>query len=676
MTAKPSVLCLFSPVESWYSETGVREQNELTAGDIERADFMNRWKGVFSRCAVTCVFLWPALTGAGGSAAQTVESPARYLEANYTREEYEIPMRDGAHLFTVVFSPKDTSAPYPILLERTPYGAGAFEGEYYRGTVGPSMPLIREGYIIVRQEIRGTYGSEGSFSYLTPHVAGRRGEKDVDESTDTYDTIEWLLANVPNHNGRVGMWGIGYSGFCAAAGMIDAHPALKAVSPQGPVTDYWFDSVHSCGAFKLSHTLQFVTNYGESAPGLPARDQMLFVNIGKDSYGFLLNLGSLSYVDRLYLQGRRPFWGDCVAHPNYDEFWRSRNILPHLSHTAPAVMTVGGWFDDQNPYGSVACYRAIEEKNPGVFNILVMGPWEHAGWFGQYESKDGLGNVSFGSNTAAFYQENIELTFFEYFLKDRGRRALPEAFVFETGTNLWRAFDHWPPQEAQSEKLYFHADGRLSFDPPAGSASEWDEFVSDPANPVPVVNRTATWLPPEFIVEDQRFLMGRPDILVYETDVLDRDVTVAGPVAASLWVSTSRQDADWVVKLIDVFPPEGDEQYPNRLVLRSYQMPVRHGIIRGRFRNSASKPQPFVPSQPAEVTVELRDVSHTFRKGHRIMVHVQSSWFPFIDRNPQKYVDNIFQAGNEDFVEATHRVYRSGEKASHVEMMVLTGGAK
>ena len=625
---------------------------------------------ILTRCALACATLWPFLT-AVVSAAQPVESPARYLSANYTREEYQIPVRDGAHLFTVVFSPNDASQPYPILLERTRYGAGAFEGDYYRGNMGPSMPLVREGYIIVRQEIRGTYGSEGRFSYLRPHVAGKRGDKDVDESTDTYDTIEWLLANVPNHNGRVGLWGIGYSGFCAAAGMIDAHPAIKAVSPQGPVTDYWYDGAHSNGAFKLSQTLQFIVNYGEPAPETPVRDHLLFVNIGTDSYRFFLNLGSLSYLDRLYIQGRRQFWSDCAAHPNYDEFWRSKNILPNLSKVAPAVMTVGGWFDDENPYGSVACYKAVEKRNPNAFNILVMGPWEHAGWFGQYESKDGLGNVSFGTNTALFFQENIELTFFEHFLKDRGRRALPEAYVFETGTNLWRAFDHWPPREAQTEKLYFHADGRLSFDASGGSANAWDEFVSDPANPVPAVNRTTLWLPPEFIVEDQRFLWGRPDILEYKTEALDRDVTVAGPVTAKLWVSTSRQDADWVVKLIDVFPPEGDAQFPNRLVLRSYEMPVRYGVVRGRFRNSASKPEPFVSGQPTEVTVELRDVSHTFRKGHCIMVHVQSTWFPFIDRNPQKYVDNIFQAGTEDFVEATHRVYRSGAKASCLEMGIL-----
>ncbi len=635
---------------------------------------MTGWKYAFSWCAVACAVAALWLTGSE-AAAQPAESPARYLDANYTREEFQIPMRDGAHLFTVVFSPNDASQPYPILLERTPYGAGAFEGDYYRGTMGPSMPLIREGYIVVRQEIRGTYASEGRFSYLRPQVAGKRGDKDVDESTDTFDTIEWLLANVPNHNGRVGLWGIGYSGSCAAAGLVDAHPALKAVSPQGPVIDYWYDGAHSNGAFKLSQTLHFVTNYGEPASDAPVRDQMLFVNIGKDSYGFLLNVGPLSYIDRLYLQGRRQFWNDCAAHPNYDEYWRSRSILPHLSKTTPAVMTVGGWFDVENPYGSTACYRAIEEKNPNAFNMLVMGPWEHAGWVGQYESKDGLGNVSFGSNTGLFYQENIELTFFEYFLKDRGRRTLPEAFVFETGTNLWRAFDHWPPREAKTEKLYFQADGRLSFDAPGGSANASDEFVSDPANPIPVVNRTATWLPPEFIVEDQRFLMGRPDILVYKTEALDRDVTLAGPVAAKLWVSTSRQDADWVVKLIDVFPPEGDEQFPNRLVLRGYEMPVRVGIMRGRFRTSASKPEPFVSGQPAEVTVEIRDVSHTFRKGHQIMVHVQSSWFPFIDRNPQKYVDSIFQAAAEDFAEATHRVYRSGTKASCLEMEILTSAS-
>jgi putative CocE/NonD family hydrolase len=605
------------------------------------------------------------------SAAQTTGSVEEYLAANCTREEYSVQMRDGVRLFTVVFVPLDMSKTYPILLERTPFGAGAFGGEYYRGTLGPNMALVRAGYIVVRQEVRGTYRSEGVFSYLTPYLDVKRGPSDVDESTDAYDTIEWLLANVRHHNGRVGMWGLDFAGFSAAAGMIGAHPALKAVSPQSPVTDLWFDTVCSNGAFKFAHAFRLMTHFGESTSGQTVTFNTLYFDMGLDLYRFFLDMGSLSYVDRLYLQGRRSFWNECAAHPNYDQFWRSRNILPHLSKTAPAVMTVGGWFDDENLCGAPACYRAVEEKNPGVFNILVMGPWDHAAWIGQNDTQNEAGGVSFGANTADFYQQNIELAFFEYFLKDRGRRTLPEAYVFETGSNTWRAFDRWPPKETRSTKFYLHADGRLSLDPPGESREEWDEFVSDPASPVPVVRSAASWFPQGFMMADQRFLTGRGDVLVYTTDALERDMTVVGPLKAELWVSTSQGDADWVVKLVDVFPPGGDDRFPDRMVLKGYHMLVRAGVLRGRFRTSAESPAPFVAGDPARVTVELHDICHTFRKGHRIMVHVQSSWFPFIDRNPQKYVENIFRAADEDFSKATHRVYRSAERASCIELGVL-----
>jgi hypothetical protein len=606
-----------------------------------------------------------------------MESAPSYLEANYTRQNHAIPMRDGTRLYTVVFTPNSAAQKYPILLERTPFGADVYSGDYYRGVLGPSLALLREGYIVVRQEVRGTYGSGGSFSYLRPHISARAGAKDVDESTDTYDTIEWLLANVPGHNGRVGMWGIDYAGFCAAAGMIDAHPALEAVSPQAPVTDFWHDSFHTAGAFNLMNALRFTTNYGEPVPGQPARYHMLYLNLTTNSYDFLLNLGPLSYIDRLYFEGRRPFWNDFAAHPNYDEYWKSRNILPHLKKTAPAVMTVGGWFDDRNLYGPLACYHSVEEKNPGAFNVLVMGPWDHAGWLGGYETRDGLGDVSFGSNTAEFFQDNIELGFFEYFLKDKGRRALPEAYVFETGKNQWRAFDQWPPKSAAREKLYLLDKGRASFSQAAsGGEGAYDEFVSDPENPVPVVNHSTVWLPPEFMVQDQRFLFGRGDVLMYESEPLAEDVTVAGPIAANLWVSTSRGDADWVVKVIDVLPAEGDEQFPRRLILRGYHMLVRAGVLRGRFRDGAEAPKRFAANEPARVQVELQDVCHTFRKGHRIMVHVQSSWFPYIDRNPQKYVDNIYRADTEDFAEAKHRVHRSPGRESYLEMGVIRGAAR
>jgi putative CocE/NonD family hydrolase len=631
------------------------------------------FRAAAARFAAGALVLAAAIAGRIAAApAQPMESAQSYLEQNYIRVDYVIPMRDGIELSTTVFSPKDASRAYPFLLERTPFGANVYGGEYYRGILGPSLALLREGYILVRQEVRGTYGSGGTFVYLRPHLARKGGAKDVDESSDTYDTIEWLLANVPGHNGRVGMLGIDYAGFCAAAGMIAAHPALKAVSPQAPVMDFWYDSFHTAGAFNLMNALKFTTNYGEPVPGQPARYHMIYFNLTTNSYDFLLNLGPLSYVDRLYFEGRRPFWSDLAAHPDYDEFWKSRNILPHLEKTAPAVMTVGGWFDDRNLYGPLACYRAVEEKNPGAFNVIVMGPWDHAGWLGGYETEGGLGDVSFGSDTAEHFQESIELGFFEYFLKDKGRRALPEAYVFETGKNRWRAFDEWPPKSAARETLYLEEKGKLSFTKTAGAAAgAYDEFVSDPANPVPAVNYSTVWLPPEFMVQDQRFLFGRGDVLMYESEPLTEDVTVAGPLAANLWVSTSRSDADWVVKVIDVFPAEGDEQFPRRLILRGYHMLVRAGVLRGRFRDGGETPKRFAANEPSRVTVELQDVCHTFRKGHRIMVHVQSSWFPYIDRNPQKWVDNIFRADTEEFAEAKHRVYRAPGRESYLEFGVL-----
>ncbi len=593
-----------------------------------------------------------------------------YVDANYTRDDYHVPMRDGALLFTVVYHPNDGQT-YPILLERTPYGA--LGRERARRSQGPNMTLVRERYILVRQEIRGTYESSGQLKYFTPHITGKQGERDIDESTDTYDTIDWLVKNIPNNNGRVGMWGIGYPGFCAAAGMIDAHPALKAVSPQAPLVDAWRDQFFGNGAFMLMNAIDFVTTYGEPIPGKTARYNMLYVGIPPDGYDFLLNMGPVSNVDDLYLRTRRPFWNDLTRHLDYDSFWQSRNLLPHLKKVAPAVMTVGGWFDAHALSGPLACYRSVESKNPGAFNILVMGPWGHEGWLGQYEAEDGLGDIMFESNTPEFFQQNIELTFFEYFLKDKGRADLPEAFVFQTGQNEWRAFDNWPPKGVETKSLYPGADGALGFSPVAAEAAEgFDEFISDPQNPVPFTHRKTKTVPPEFMVEDQRFAYGRPDVVMYETPALESDVTIAGPITADLWVSTSKGDADWVVKLIDVFPQDmGSDGSRQLMMLRSYQMLVRAGVVRGRYRDDPSTPKKFVPGEPTRVTFDLADICHTFKAGHKIMVQIQSSWFPYIDRNPQTYVGDIVNAEEVLFVEAVHRVYRTQGQQSRIEVHVL-----
>jgi putative CocE/NonD family hydrolase len=594
----------------------------------------------------------------------------QYIDDNYTRDDYFVPMRDGVALFTVVYHPNDGGT-YPILLERTPYGAVGRERS--RRSQGPNMSLVRERYIIVRQEIRGTYESGGSLTYLTPHITGKQGARDVDESSDTWDTIDWLVKNIPNNNGRVGMWGIGYPGFCATAGMIDAHPALKAVSPQAPIVDYWQDEFFGNGAFKMMNAIDFVTNYGEPIPGAPARYSMLYIGMSADGYDFLLNMGPVSRVDDLYLRSRRPLWNDLTRHPDYDDFWESRNLVPHMKNVTPAVMTVGGWFDPHVLYGPLATYRSVEEKNPNTFNVLVMGPWAHEGWLGQYDSEDGLGDIMFGSNTPEFFQQNIELTFFEYFLKDRGRADLPEAYVFQTGANEWRAFDKWPPKRAEQKSLYCTAEGTLGFEAPAAPVGKgFDEFVSDPQNPVPFTHRKTRTVPPEFMVEDQRFAYGRKDVVMYETPPLENEVTIAGPITADIWVSTSKEDADWVVKLIDVYPLElGADGSQSLLRLRGYQMLVRAGVIRGRYRNDPSKPEKFVPGEPTRVTFELADICHTFKAGHKIMIQIQSSWFPYIDRNPQAYIGNIFGAEESQFETATHRVYRTPGQASRLKVRVL-----
>lgn len=598
-------------------------------------------------------------------------NPAQYIRQNYTKREYRIPMRDGVRLFTAVYAPKDTSRRYPFLLMRTPYCIAPYGEAAYPEELGPSSLFPPAGYIFVYQDVRGRFMSEGEFVNLTPHRDHKSGPHDIDESTDTYDTIDWLLQNVPNHNGRAGQWGVSYPGFYAAAGMIDAHPALRAVSPQAPIADWFFDDFHHHGAFFLPDAFNFFASFGRPRPQPTTEWPPEFNHPTPDGYRFFLDLGPLKNVNARYFKHEIAFWNDLCAHPNYDDFWQSRNILPHLRHVAPAVMTVGGWFDAEDLYGPLQIYRAIEKQNPGIFNVLVMGPWVHGGW--TYSAGDQLGNVHFGAPTAEFYRAQIELPFFNHYLKDQGAPHLPEAYVFETGANRWRTFTQWPPANAVSRSLFFVADGGLAWSAPSVSGRVCDEYVSDPAAPVPFCERTDPDVPQEYMTDDQRFAARRPDVLVYHTPPLTADVTVAGPIRADLWVSTSGTDADWVVKLIDVLPsdaPDNDgaerSQHPG-----GYQMHVRSEVFRGRFRNSYTQPEPFVPDEPTHVAFDLQDVLHTFQRGHCIMVQVQSTWFPMVDRNPQKYVDNIFEADEADFIKATHRVYRSSDYPTHLQLGVL-----
>lgn len=626
--------------------------------------------------AVLVIGLGLAATACRESPAQMGGDQADYVREHYTKREYRIPMRDGVHLFTSIYMPKDTSQTYPILMRRTPYSVRPYGESEYPGSLGPSGLFTHERYIFVYQDVRGRFMSEGEFVNMTPHVAEKRSERDIDESSDTYDTIEWLIQNIPNDNGKVGMWGISYPGFYAAASMIDAHPALVAVSPQAPIADWWYDDFHHHGAFFLPHAFNFLSVFGQPRPGPTTQWGERFQHGTPDGYQWFLELGPLKNAEELYFRGRIAFWTETANHPNYDEFWQARNIIPHLKNVAPAVMTVGGWFDAEDLYGPLNIYRSVEEKNPAVFNILVMGPWPHGGWArGDGES---LGNIRFGSTTSVYYRANIELPFFEYYLKGKGEPELPEAYVFETGTNRWRFFDDWPPAALDQRDLYLNREGGLSFNAPAPGAAQWDEYISDPAQPVPYTQDIAIGMTRQYMIDDQRFAARRPDVLSYQTDVLEEDITLAGPVVADLWVSTSGTASDWIVKLIDVFPPDhpSHEGVTRGVRLGGYQMMVRSEVIRGRFRDSYEHPEPFVPNEPTHVVLPLQDVLHTFQTGHRIMVQIQSTWFPLVDRNPQKYVDNIFEAEEVDFVRATQRVYRSGAHASLVRVGVLPGPSR
>jgi len=597
------------------------------------------------------------------------------VKDHYVKSEHQIPMRDGVKLHTVVYSPKDASQKHPILMTRTPYSAGPYGADVYRPSLGPSAAFMQENYIFVYQDVRGTFLSEGEFEDVRPHIPNKKSNKDIDESSDTYDTIEWLVKNVPNNNGRVGVWGISYPGFYTATALMDAHPALKAASPQAPIAD-WFvgDDDHHNGALFLFDSFGFNMFFGMPRPE-PTANQFKSFDYGTpDAYKFFLELGPVANAQKNYFKGKNKYWNDVIAHGTYDQFWQARNVLPHLKKVTSAVLVVGGWFDAEDLYGPLKIYEAIEKNNPGAKNTLVMGPWSHGQWAGS--NGDSLGAIRFDSNTSAWYRENIELPFFNFYLKDKGElkqlEKLAEAAVFRTGANEWKSFDQWPPKDLQSRSLYFQENGNLSFDAPKTSGESFDEYVSDPGKPVPYTNTITNSRGTGYMIEDQRFAARRPDVLVYETAALGEDLTLAGPITADLFVSTTGTDADFIVKLIDVYPDDAPNNSPSNVNAKmgGFQMLVRAEVMRGKFRNSLSKPEPFAPGNPDEVKIALNDVHHTFKAGHKIMVQVQSSWFPLVDRNPQKFVD-IYHATEADFQKATHRIYRSARMSSHLKVGVL-----
>lgn len=576
------------------------------------------------------------------------------VKKHYNKTEVDIPMRDGTKLHTTIYSPKDTSKEYPILMQRTPYSSRPYGEDQFRSLIGPNEYLMKEGNIVVYQDVRGRWMSEGRYDNMRAIIPNKKGDE-FDESSDTYDTIEWLINNVENNNGRLGTWGISYPGHYAVASLVDAHPALKAASPQAGIGDFFFDDFHHNGAYLLSYW-RATALFGYDKTGPTTESWYDLPDLGtQDQYQFFLDVGPLSNLDEYYGEDNI-FWQQLKEHPNYDEFWQSRGIIQHLDDIKPAVMVVGGLFDAEDLYGPFNTYKKIEETSDN-HNIMVFGPWSHGDWARQTE-RQAVGNVYFGDNISEDYQRNVETTFFNHFLKKggEGELDLAEAYVYDTGARKWNSYEAWPPKEAES-KIFYLGDGQ---ELTQEATDNEESFVSDPAKPVSYNNEIkAVFTPREYMTGDQRFAARRPDVLVFETEVLEEDIKLAGEIEARLNVATTGTAADWVVKVIDVYPADSEdyEETMEHLDMDNYHMMVRSEVMRGRFRNSFENPEPFEPNKKTSVNITLQDINHTFKKGHKLQIQVQSTWFPLIDRNPQTYVPNIFEAEEEDFQQQTHTVF-------------------
>jgi uncharacterized protein len=592
------------------------------------------------------------------------------IRNRYDKQEVSIPMRDGIKLFTSIYTPKDTTQFYPMLMLRTPYNIESGGIDQFNWLMSMYYRFVKENYIMVFQDVRGRYMSEGQFENIRPFMPNKKSNKDIDEASDTYDAVDWLVKNVKHNNGKMGVIGISYPGFYSTMAILSAHPAIKAVSPQAPVTA-WFkgDDFHHNGAFFMFDCMSFFYSNGRAFKA-PTREGFPgFKWPVNDSYQFFLDLGPVKNITANYFGDSIQFWNDAMSHPDYDDFWKLRDPRPYLKNVKPAVMTVGGWFDAEDLYGALNTYEAIEKQNPKTNpNYLVMGPWSHGQW-GSGKAEN-LGNIYWGQDANKSYQE-LELKFFDHYLRDIGKANFPEATIFVTGTNEWRSFNTWPPQNVTDQKLYFQPSGKLTFTPPSLSGS-FDEYVSDPFKPVPYTEKIDNRRSREYMTDDQRFASRRPDVMVYQTDTLSEDITLTGSLMADLFVSTTGTDADYVVKLIDVFPQTLQVPAENEIdgPLGGYQMLVRAEVFRGRYRDSFEKPEAFKPGKVTEVKYELPDVAHTFKKGHRIMIQVQNSWFPLVDRNPQKFVD-IYRCSEADFQKATHRIYHDKQHASYFQVKVL-----
>lgn len=601
------------------------------------------------------------------------------VREQYQKVEYQIPMRDGVRLYTAVYVPRSASPEntYPFLMQRTCFGSMPYGPEQYKTALGPSPTLQADGYIFVYQDVRGRWTSEGHWTNMTPIVSDRTNllnAKAIDESTDTYDTINWLLQHVRYHNGRVGLWGMSYAGFYALAGSVNAHPALKASSPQAPIADLFRDDIHHNGTFTQVY-LQAYPLFGDRLAGPTTKPWFLSEWIqtgGQTEFLWHQQVGPLSNVQQ-YLP-RNIFWQQTMEHPNYDHFWQERNILPHLKNIQPAMLVVGGWFDAEDLYGPLSSYKMLAQQSPESRPILVMGPFGHRDW--SEEAGHTLHNdLYFGDSLATYYQRTIEAPFFHHYLKGAGdgKTGLPSVCLFDTGLKTWRTFSNWPASTNHRKSWYLTANGQLSAQPT--KSVHFREFTSDPAKPVPYSEASLTAEPDfsalaSYMSADQRFASKRPDVLTFQTDILSENLTVGGEIKVRLKISTTGTDADWVVKLIDMYPPD-EPNHPYltnpKTQLANYQQLVRGDVMRGRFRHGFEKPEPFIPDQVSEVVFQLQDVLHTFKKGHRVMIQVQSSWFPLIDRNPQTFVENIYKAQAADFKPARHRLYSD----SFVEVAIL-----
>lgn len=595
-------------------------------------------------------------------AAFSQNADSAWVMNNYTKKEVSIPMRDGIKLFTSIYIPKDQTEKHPILLTRTPYSVWPYGKSFRAYWRSYMMRYCKENYIMVNQDVRGKYMSEGNFQVVRPFNPDKKTAADIDEASDSYDTIDWLIKNIDNNNGNVGAIGISFPGFYATMVALSNHPALKVVSPQAPVTDRFFgDDDHHNGVMMLMDAFDFQVAYGftapSRAPSVTGALGTLRIN-AQDNYAYYLKMGAMPNFTKLSGDTMK-FWSDMMNHPNLDDWWKARDARSGIKNVKPAMLITGGLFDAEDGYGAWNTYKALVKQSPRTISKLVVGPWYH----GQWASNDGahLGNINFESNTSLYYQD-LEVPFFNYYMKGTGSDTLSKATIFFSGENKWRRFTAWPVSNAVPTPVYLQQNGKLSFTPASGRQLSFDSYISDPAKPVPYAEKVHAERTKEYMNDDQRFAARRTDVLTYDTGILNGDMTVAGPVVADLMVSLSNTDADFIVKLIDVFPDDAPVNLVTNYPMGGYQMLVRAEVMRGKFRNSFEKPMPFIPNRPTTVKYTMPDVAHTFKKGHRLMIQIQSTWFPLTDRNPQKFTDNINKATNADFVKETIKVYHNSSK--------------